>query len=178
MYCIKIRQRWPVCVHGCVRVIAIRNWSLCSERSKSPARCLRSGTNAEGPKGITGASWWRTPLINVLVLDNVRKKNLWDLFSEADLFTFSLFLLLLILFGVLFPLTPLFQCKLYLFGGSEKTSWLIRPEGYWSNWSSAVTPDLVIDSTAYNEASEQRPRDRGFFGEGHLWGEKETQGDE
>ncbi len=69
-YCYRWRrQRWPA--HMCVCVIATRNWSLCSHRSKSPTRCLRSGANTVGPKGITGASWWRTPLINVLVLDNV-----------------------------------------------------------------------------------------------------------
>lgn len=54
-----------------LRVAAIRKLSLCSQRCRSPTRCLRSGANTEGPKGITGASWWRTPLINVLVLDNV-----------------------------------------------------------------------------------------------------------
>lgn len=57
------------------------------------------------------------------------KQNLWDLFSEADLFTFSLFLLLLILSGIPFPLTPLFWWELYLIGGSKKTSWLIRQGG-------------------------------------------------
>lgn len=58
-----------VCV--CVCVNAIRNWSLCSHRSKSHTGHLRSGANTEGPKGITGASRWHTPLINVQVLDIV-----------------------------------------------------------------------------------------------------------
>lgn len=43
-----------------------------------------------------------------------------------------------------------------------------------------MTLDLLIDSSAYNEASEQRPEDRGFLGKGicGVGGGEETQGDE
>ena len=157
-----------------VRVIAARKRSRCSRRSKSPTRCLGSGANTEGPKGITGASWWRTSLIDVLVLDDVLpnrggKRRFWVLCSETDLFTFPFLLLLLILSATRSPLTASLWWKPPPHWWRRGDKLIDQAGGYWSNWSSAVTLDLPIDSSPYNEASEQRPWDRGFW-EGHLWG--------
>lgn len=71
---------------------------------------------------------------------------------------------ILILSDILFPLPPLFCCKLVAHWWRWKDKLIDQAGGYWSIWTSAMTHDLSIDSSLYNEASERRPWDGGVWG--------------
>lgn len=111
----KIRQSWSTCI------ISIRS----RPAADPPTWCLRCGmhTQTQRHRCITMTHTTQCPW----QCQKKRKAALWDLLSEAELFTFSLFFPL-ILFGICFLCSPLFWWKAACYWcPSQKTSWLIGP---------------------------------------------------
>lgn len=83
---------------------------------------------------------------------------------------------ILILSDILFPLPPLFWCKLVAHWWRWKDKLIDQAGGYWSIWTSAMTHDLSIDSSLYNEASEKRPWVGAVWGWASVGGKKKPKG--
>lgn len=132
------------------------------EQTQKDPRALQVHHDDAGHSSMSGAThWWHCPQQCHSKLRG-EKGGFWILFSQAGLFTFCLFLMLLILSGILFPLSPLcFGRSWYPIGGNQKTTWLIMLGGI--DQSDPVPWPLSFQLTAVsNEASQERPQGRGF----------------